>query len=260
MKRISRTTRTIGGLIVAFNLVACSNKTDIPEPTLEAACPQVKTTQTKIVNSNFPASRESDLEITITGELTYDNEGLLKASATLIDMARSPKRPNIRIYVASEGGHVHQGFALKDTVEYYDPDKILMVCTTMASSAASFMFATKAKRYALPSCEIVTHAVSVNIPSTIPKKERMRMNAEAEREREMEQKTNQMRELYKNSFNLTDACANYLTRKYNTFLSAYDALKLRFFDAVLEPNGRMTIRDTQSNANLILPLHLNKFL
>jgi len=51
-----------------------------------------------------------------------------------------------------------------------------------------------------------------------------------------------MRGLYKTSLKLTDSCASFLTRKEDTDLTAYDALKLGFVDAVLEPNGKMSVR------------------
>jgi ATP-dependent Clp protease protease subunit len=244
MTKISRAI----GLIIAFNLAACGSKTDTPEPTLETACPQVKTTATKIVKSNYPPSQESDPVIKITGDLTHDDEGLLDATTSLISLAESKERPDIRIYVASGGGETNQGFALRDVVKYYGEDKFVIVCTTQAASAASFIFATKAKRFALPSCEIVTHAVSGSIvdEDKIPKEKLKRIKATLEITQDLG--TKQMRELYKNSFNLTDTCANYLTRKDDTYLSAYDALKLGFFDAVLEPNGKMTIKAPQPAA------------
>jgi len=247
-KPMTKFSRAIGGLIIVFNLVACGNKADAPEPTLETACPQVKTTATKIVKSNYPPSQESDPVVKITGDLTHDDEGLLDATTSLISLAESKKRPDIRIYVASGGGETNQGFALRDTVKYYGEDKFVMLCTTQASSAASFLFATHAKRYALPSCEIITHAVSGSIfdEGKIPPEKLKRIKATLEITQA--QDTKKMRELYKDSFNLTDTCTNFLTRKDDTFLTAYDALKLGFLDAVLEPNGKMTIKVPQPAA------------
>lgn len=235
--------RIIGGLIFAFNLAACGNQADAPEPTLETACPQVKTTQTKIVDSDFPTSRESDLTMNITGDLANDDEGILNATVLLIDKTKSPKKPDIHIYVASPGGDINQGFALRDTIKHYGEGKFFLLCTTHASSAASFIFTTQAKRYALPSCEMTTHAVSGNISdeSKIPKEELKQIKAGLEIR--IEQRTKQMRDLYKTSFNLTDSCVNFLTREDDTNLSAYDALKIGFLDAILEPNGKMTIRE-----------------
>jgi hypothetical protein len=83
--------RIIGGLIVAFNLSACGNQADAPEPTLDTACPQVKTTKTKIVNSDFPAPRKSDLTMNITGELADEDEGILNSITLFIDTAQSEK-------------------------------------------------------------------------------------------------------------------------------------------------------------------------
>ena len=113
-------------LIIAFNLAACGSKSDTPEPTLEMACPQVKTTATKIVKSNYPPSQESDLVIKMTGDLTHDDEGLLDAATSLISLAESKERPDIRFYVASGGGETNQGFALRDVVKYYGENKFVM--------------------------------------------------------------------------------------------------------------------------------------
>jgi ATP-dependent protease ClpP protease subunit len=224
-------------------LSACGNQADAPEPTLDTACPQVKTTKTKIVNSDFPAPRKSDLTMNITGELADEDEGILNSITLFIDTAQSEKKPNIHISVASPGGDIKQGFALKDAIKYYGEDKFVLLCTTSASSATSFIFTTQAKRYALPSCEITTHAVSVNITdeSKISDEELNQIKAGIKKIKE--QRTKQMRDIYKDSLNLTDTCANFLTRNEDTNLSAYDALKIGFFDAILEPNGMMMIRE-----------------
>lgn len=235
--------RIIGGLIVAFNLAACGNQADAPKPTLETACPQVKTTKTKIVDSDFPTPRKSDLTMNITGDLANEDENLLNATVLLIDKAKTLKKPNIFLFVASQGGDVNQGFALKDAIKYYGEEKFFLLCTTQASSAASFIFTTQARRYALPSCEITTHAASGNITdeSKIPKEELKQIKAGLEIR--IEKRTKQMRGLYKTSFNLTNSCVNFLTREDDTNLSAYDALKIGFLDAILGPNGNMIIKE-----------------
>jgi ATP-dependent protease ClpP protease subunit len=232
----------IAGLLIPFTLAACNSKPSSSEPTLERSCPQVITTPIEIIASDFKPVKEGDITININGTLTYDDSGLQNASVTLINNSIFKKRPYIHINIASAGGETSQGFALRDAIRHYGEERVSILCTTSASSSASFLFTTEAKKYALPSCEITTHAAKAEIAGAneLGDKERKRIEKYAEK---AEQKvTQRMRGLYKTSLKLTDSCASFLTRKEDTDLTAYDALKLGFVDAVLEPNGKMSVR------------------
>ena len=239
-------TKTIFGLMVPFMLAACdliSNNDTSPEHELGEACPQIKTTTTKIVESNFVPPSEDDLKIAISGTLDAEDSAMMDVALALIDNATSADKPNVRITIASNGGETNQGLALRDAIRYYGTDKINLLCTTTASSAASFMFATAAQKYALPACEIMTHAAKANIADLdkMPKADQRRLEKSL-KEKEADV-TKQMKNLYQTSFNLTDMCASFLTRKDDTYLNAHDALKLGFIDAVLEAGGKMMIRE-----------------
>lgn len=70
---------------------------------------------------------------------------------------QDPKAP-ITLYVNSPGGHVTDGLAIYDTMQYIKPD-VHTVCIGMAASMGSIILAggAKGKRFALPNSEIMIH-------------------------------------------------------------------------------------------------------
>ena len=78
--------------------------------------------------------------------------------AQLLFLESEDADKDITIYVNSPGGHVHDGLAIIDTMNYIKPD-VSTVCMGMAASMGAMILAAgePGKRYALPNSEVMIH-------------------------------------------------------------------------------------------------------
>lgn len=78
--------------------------------------------------------------------------------AQMLYLEREDPDADIRLYVNSPGGSVHDGLAIYDTIQHLRCD-VQTICLGMAASAASFLLAdgTKGKHYCLPHSTVLLH-------------------------------------------------------------------------------------------------------
>lgn len=79
-------------------------------------------------------------------------------TAQLLYLETSDKNADILMYINSPGGHITDGLAVYDTMNYIKPD-IATLCTGMAASMSAVLLAsgTKGKRGALKHSRIMIH-------------------------------------------------------------------------------------------------------
>ena len=78
--------------------------------------------------------------------------------AQLLFLESEDPEKDITVYINSPGGHVYDGLAIIDTMNYIKPD-VSTVCMGMAASMGAMLLAAgeKGKRYALPNSEVMIH-------------------------------------------------------------------------------------------------------
>lgn len=78
--------------------------------------------------------------------------------AQLLHLEQEDSKKDITLYINSPGGHVTDGMAILDTMNFIKPD-VSTVCVGMAASMGAMLLAAgeKGKRYALPHSEIMIH-------------------------------------------------------------------------------------------------------
>lgn len=78
--------------------------------------------------------------------------------AQLLFLANEDPKKDIQLYVNSPGGHIKDGLAIIDTMNFIKPD-VSTICVGMAASMGAMILSSgaKGKRYALPNSEIMIH-------------------------------------------------------------------------------------------------------
>lgn len=78
--------------------------------------------------------------------------------AQLLFLANEDPKKDIQLYINSPGGHIKDGLAIIDTMDFIKPD-VSTICVGMAASMGAMILSAgaKGKRYALPNSEIMIH-------------------------------------------------------------------------------------------------------
>ena len=81
--------------------------------------------------------------------------------AQLLHLAYEDPKKDIKLYINSPGGSVHDGFAIYDTMQYITPD-VVTIGIGLQASFGSFLLSSgaKGKRFALPNSRIMMHQPS----------------------------------------------------------------------------------------------------
>ncbi len=78
--------------------------------------------------------------------------------AQLLFLANEDPKKDIQLYVNSPGGHIKDGLAIIDTMNFIKPD-VSTICVGMAASMGAMILSSgaKGKRYSLTNSEIMIH-------------------------------------------------------------------------------------------------------
>lgn len=78
--------------------------------------------------------------------------------AQLLFLANEDPKKDIQLYVNSPGGHIKDGLAIIDTMNFIKPD-VSTICVGIAASMGAMILSSgaKGKRYTLPNSEIMIH-------------------------------------------------------------------------------------------------------
>lgn len=78
--------------------------------------------------------------------------------AQLLFLANEDSKKDIYLYVNSPGGHIKDGLAIIDTMNFIKPD-VSTICVGMAASMGAMILSSgaKGKRFSLPNSEIMIH-------------------------------------------------------------------------------------------------------
>jgi ATP-dependent Clp protease protease subunit len=78
--------------------------------------------------------------------------------AQLLFLANEDPKKDIQLYVNSPGGHIKDGLAIIDTMNFIKPD-VSTICVGMAASMGAMILSSgaKGKRFTLPNSEIMIH-------------------------------------------------------------------------------------------------------
>ena len=81
--------------------------------------------------------------------------------AQLLFLAHEDPKKDIKLYINSPGGHVYDGLAIIDTMDYIEPDIQTIGIGLQASMGAMLLACgTKGKRFVLPNSRIMIHQPS----------------------------------------------------------------------------------------------------
>lgn len=148
---------------------------------------------------------------------------------------------DISLYINSPGGQVTAGLAIYDTMQFIKPD-VRTIVLGQACSMGSFLSqaGAKGKRVVLPESRTMIHRVSSGTPGTKGSVHVQELQFEdAKRHYEESQKVNKrLTELYV-KHNTAGKTYEELfeTMKFDTFLSAEQAVENGFADKVMENRG-----------------------
>ena len=176
--------------------------------------------------------------IVMLNGVVEDNMSNLIVAQLLFLEAESPDK-DINLYINSPGGAVTAGLAIYDTMQYIKCD-VRTIVMGQACSMGSFLAqaGAKGKRVVLPESRTMIHRVSSGTPGTRGSVHVQELQFEdAKRTYEESQRINQrLTELYvkHNSVGkLYDEM--FETMKFDTFLSAQEAVDWGLADKVAEP-------------------------
>lgn len=177
-----------------------------------------------------------DRIILMTGQVEDHMANLIVAQMLFLESADSDK--DISLYINSPGGHVTSGLAIYDTMQFIKPD-VKTIVIGQACSMGSFLAqaGTPGKRFVLPQSRTMIHRVSSGTPGTRGSVHVQELEFEdARRHFEESKKINKtLTELYAvhNSKNKTYE-ELYETMKFDTFLSAQEAVDYGLADKIVE--------------------------
>jgi ATP-dependent Clp protease, protease subunit len=197
-----------------------------------------------VVESEAKGERSYDIysrllkdRIIMLNSVVEDNMANLIVAQMLFLEAENPDK-DINLYINSPGGSVTSGLAIYDTMQFIKPD-IKTIVMGQAASMGSFLAQAGApgKRYVLPESRTMIHRVSSGTRGTsgsvhvqeLQMEDAIRSFEEGkrlnERLTELYVKHNSAGKTYEELFD---------TMKYDTFLSAEQAVENGFADKVIE--------------------------
>ncbi|NLJ94294.1 MAG: ATP-dependent Clp endopeptidase proteolytic subunit ClpP [Clostridiaceae bacterium] len=94
--------------------------------------------------------------IILSNQVDQGSASLIMAQLLFLE-AEDPEK-DIQFYINSNGGDVHSGLMVYDTMQYIKSD-VQTICMGMAASMGAILLAggTKGKRYILPNAEVMIH-------------------------------------------------------------------------------------------------------
>ena len=197
-----------------------------------------------VVESEAKGERSYDIysrllkdRIIMLNSVVEDNMANLIVAQMLFLEAENPDK-DINLYINSPGGSVTSGLAIYDTMQFIKPD-VKTIVMGQAASMGSFLAQAGAagKRYVLPESRTMIHRVSSGTRGTsgsvhvqeLQMEDAIRSFEEGkrlnERLTELYVKHNTAGKTYEELFD---------TMKYDTFLSAEQAVENGFADKVIE--------------------------
>ena len=197
-----------------------------------------------VVESEAKGERSYDIysrllkdRIIMLNSVVEDNMANLIVAQMLFLEAENPEK-DINLYINSPGGSVTSGLAIYDTMQFIKPD-VKTIVMGQAASMGSFLAQAGAagKRYVLPESRTMIHRVSSGTRGTsgsvhvqeLQMEDAIRSFEEGkrlnERLTELYVKHNTAGKTYEELFD---------TMKYDTFLSAEQAVENGFADKVIE--------------------------
>ena len=197
-----------------------------------------------VVESEAKGERSYDIysrllndRILMLNSVVEDNMANLIVAQMLFLEAENPDK-DINLYINSPGGSVTSGLAIYDTMQFIKPD-VKTIVMGQAASMGSFLAQAGAagKRYVLPESRTMIHRVSSGTRGTsgsvhvqeLQMEDAIRSFEEGkrlnERLTELYVKHNTANKTYEELFD---------TMKYDTFLSAEQAVENGFADKVIE--------------------------
>ena len=166
-----------------------------------------------------------------------DNMANVIVAQLLFLEAENPDK-DINLYINSPGGSVTAGLSIYDTIQFIKPN-VKTIVMGQAASMGSFLAQSGAegKRFVLPESRTMIHRVSSGTPGTRGSVHVQELEFEdAKRHFEESKRLNQrLTELYV-KHNTKDKTYEELfeTMKFDTFLSAQEAVDAGFADRVIE--------------------------
>jgi ATP-dependent Clp protease protease subunit len=166
-----------------------------------------------------------------------DNMANLVVAQLLFLESENPDK-DISLFINSPGGAVTAGLAIYDTMQFIRPD-ISTYVMGQAASMGSFLAqaGAKGKRFVLPESRTMIHRVSSGTPGTRGSVHVQELQFEdAKRSYEESQRVNKrLTELYvKHNSAGKNYDEMYETMKFDTFLSAEDAVAWGLADSIIE--------------------------
>ncbi len=211
----------------------------LPPLTFEQACPQIKNIETILVPSDYYSASLSFRELKALGEIPENDANLLESIDELLRNATRETRDKdtYRITIGSPGGSFLASMALGQAIVNYGAERFVASVPTVAASGATIILAAiKGKKYGMPTTEIMTHGTSLDLGKNPTK---------AAIENEKTRKKNSgalLAEFYRANLDISYQCAEYLIKNGDLFISAEQALALKFLDALIKPRGMIEIR------------------
>ena len=197
-----------------------------------------------VVESEAKGERSYDIysrllkdRIIMLNSVVEDNMANLIVAQLLFLEAENPNK-DINLYINSPGGSVTAGLAIYDTMQFIKPD-IKTIVMGQAASMGSFLAQAGAegKRYVLPESRTMIHRVSSGTRGTSGSVHVQELEFEdARRHFEESKRLNQrLTELYVRHNTARKTYEELLeTMKFDTFLSAQEAVDNGFADKVVE--------------------------
>ena len=177
-----------------------------------------------------------DRVIMLDGEVGAHNASLIVAQLLFLE-AENPDK-DINLYINSPGGSVTAGLAIYDTMQFIKCD-VSTIVIGQAASMGSFLAqaGAKGKRFVLPESRTMIHRVSSGTPGTSGSVHVQELEFEDARRHFEESKrlNKRLTELYV-KHNTAGKTYEELfdTMKFDTFLSAQEAVDAGFADKVVE--------------------------
>ena len=197
-----------------------------------------------VVESEAKGERSYDIysrllkdRIIMLNSVVEDNMANLIVAQLLFLEAENPNK-DINLYINSPGGSVTAGLAIYDTMQFIKPD-IKTIVMGQAASMGSFLAQAGAegKRYVLPESRTMIHRVSSGTRGTSGSVHVQELEFEdARRPFEESKRLNQrLTELYVRHNTAGKTYEElFETMKFDTFLSAQEAVDNGFADKVVE--------------------------
>jgi len=177
-----------------------------------------------------------DRVIMLDGEVGSHNASLIVAQLLFLE-AENPDK-DINLYINSPGGSVTAGLAIYDTMQFIKCD-VSTIVIGQAASMGSFLAqaGARGKRFVLPESRTMIHRVSSGTPGTRGSVHVQELEFEDARRHFEESKrlNKRLTELYV-KHNTAGKTYEELfeTMKFDTFLSAQEAVDAGFADKVVE--------------------------